>query len=423
MKAEEEIVTPDGSRIAIFENCLILNAQPAITDAQLCDVEKLAGRPVPPGLVALWQTAYGGDLDYDLKVDFNGHVASFSFSEIFYPGSEGYHDLLGWIEHEFECALEAEDEDAKNGRLPFLPFGGFEYLDRMYVCLEEGEDYGAVFAWMRGLPPAWSLRLHNDSLARIADDVPALFQLLALDVDPFAPDRPEFCSGCDMADLISEIGAQDLETADRLTALVRANILDWKASLEAGKIAEDDRLRRLALDDAATRGDLNLVALLSEQGCDLNERFGGGGNLLDHFLAHGHNEPVDALIALGIDSSNAIISAASEASPETVRKLIGLGAKVDTVSALTAALQGLPESAKLMVDQLAIVGEWGSLQNFPTELEHCASQAEKYPINNLSPEQNGARVANVRLLRNHVVKKLRAKKLQDLPIINRFIRL
>ncbi|WP_252406521.1 hypothetical protein, partial [Acinetobacter pittii] len=79
---------------------------------------------------------------YDLEVDYDGHRHPFSFSELFYPDSDGYHDLWGWIEHERELAAEAAAEEGRdwNGKLAYLPFGGFEYLERLYVCVEPGPE-------------------------------------------------------------------------------------------------------------------------------------------------------------------------------------------------------------------------------------------------------------------------------------------
>jgi hypothetical protein len=419
MELGQTVATAGGQTIAFFGDRLILNAQPPITDIQLREIEMRVGRSIPAGLISLWRTAYGGRLDYALDVDFDGHVAEFSLSELFFPDSEGYHDLWGWIEHEFNCAEEAEDENAKRGVLSFLPFGGFEYLDRVYVCLDEGENYGAVFAWMRGLPPAWSLRLHEDSLARIADDVPALFHMLALEADPFRPDRPEYCSGCEMVDVIEEIRREDEGVADQLADMVRVTVLDWQSSLKAGDIAQQPRLRRLALHDAAQRGDLGLVDTLFRQGCDLNERFAGGGNLLDHFLAHGHDDGAKVLIESGVDPSNAILASAATASVASIKGLLDLGAKVDTTSARTAALQGHPESAILMIDKLAENGGWDLLKAFPAELEHYANQYRKYPISVRSTDENEAAVTNIRTLQSHVLKRLRNKKLGKLPIIGK----
>jgi hypothetical protein len=72
--------------IAVFEGRIIVEAQPPIDDSTLAKVAARCAGPLPDELVALWRTAFGGALDDDLRVDFGGHEAPFSFSEIFYPG-------------------------------------------------------------------------------------------------------------------------------------------------------------------------------------------------------------------------------------------------------------------------------------------------------------------------------------------------
>jgi hypothetical protein len=419
IRSENSLSDQPDNEIAIFEDRLILNAQPPISDAQLERVERRIGRKIPPGLVALWRTAFGGRLDYELDVDFNGHVAAFSMSELFFPESGGYHDLWGWIDHEFDCAEEVDDDNAKNGILDFLPFGGFEYLDRAYVCLEDGDDYGAVFAWMRGLPPAWSLRLHENSLAKIADDIPSLFKMLALESDPFADDRPEFCAGNHMVEAIDAMRLKDVRKADELSSLVIGTVLDWRASLDTGKIAEDKRLRRLAFLNAAERGDIPLIDRLVSHGCDLNERFSGGGNILDHLLTHGHHEAAISMIERGVDPSDAVSASAMTIPPDLLKRLLDLGATVDTVSAQTAALQGSMESAELMVDHLANRGELETLKMFATQLNQRASYDEK---NSYSRSKELEGVAKLRKLESHIRSKLPREKSGPLPIFGRFFK-
>lgn len=146
-------MSTDG--IVIFQDRLILEARAPISEAERDAVEARCAGPIPDGLLALWQTSFGGRIDYALSVEFGAHVHEFSFTELFYPGSDGYRDLPGWIEHEAEHAEEAAAETGEtwHGKLAFLPFGGFEYLDRLYACVEPGPDYGAVFAYAEG-PPA-----------------------------------------------------------------------------------------------------------------------------------------------------------------------------------------------------------------------------------------------------------------------------
>ncbi|MEN3746778.1 SMI1/KNR4 family protein [Sphingomonas sp. HF-S3] len=395
--------------IRIFEDRLILEAQPPISDDRIAEIEARVGRPLPPGLVALWRTAFGGRLDYALSIDFNGTVAGFSCNELFYPDSDGYHDLWGWIDHEIELAREAGDPMIAQGQLRYLPFGGFEYLDRLYVCLEEGPDYGAVVAYMQGLPPAWALRLHEDSIARIADDVPGFFHLLGLDQDPFESGDDAYAAGDEMVDAIETVRRTDPARAERLTALVRSAVLDWRAALDDGSIATDARLRRLALNHAASKGDLVLIEGLAALGCDLGERYIGGGNLLDHALLLGQDGLADAMIERGLDASNSIIAAASTIDARRTAQLLDLGAEIGLHSPRTAANAGHVDSARLMVDALARL-DLELLEELPDQLNRSADDAHRSAEriesgdmgSNVAPDDYRRRAGDLRDLARHV---------------------
>ncbi|MGU3493773.1 SMI1/KNR4 family protein [Xanthobacteraceae bacterium A53D] len=399
---------PAAHDVALFEDRLIFNARPPITEAEIAEVEKRVGRPIPDGLLALWRTAFGGNVGYDLAVEFGGHVASFSFTELFYPGSQGYHDLWGWIDNEFAAAEDAGDQQAARGMLRFLPFGGFEYLDRLYVRLESGPDHGAVYAWMRGLPEAWALRLHEDSLARIADDVPSLFRMLALEIDPFAAQPGDYAAGAEMAEAVDEVRAADAAMADDLEARVKAAVLDWRAALADGSIAGNARLRRLALQQAAADGDMALVDQLARAGVDITERYAGEGNLLDHMLARGHDAAADPLIERGLDTSNAVRASASSISAPRVAQLLALGAEVDPVCARSAALSGHLDASRLMVDALAKAGE--DMSDLAADFTRLANDAEASAAriaqgkmgSNRTPEEYRAQAEGLREMATYV---------------------
>ena len=167
--------------IAVFEGRFICEARPAITDAERAAIEKKLSGPVPDELMALWKRTFGGALSYELYADF-GSVRGLpvSFTELFFPRSSHYHDLHGWIDHEMElaCDVAAERRERAPARLRMLPFGGFEYLDRVYVDVAPGPDYGTVWAWRKALPPAWNGPLRSDALTRVAADVRVLFRKL-----------------------------------------------------------------------------------------------------------------------------------------------------------------------------------------------------------------------------------------------------
>lgn len=270
-------------RLAWFAGRIIHDAQPPISAAQLAEVERRLGRSLPPELVALWRCAFGGRLDYELCVDYGGHLHPYSFNELFYPDSDGYHDLWGWLEHEQECAAEVADENGQqwDGRVGFLPIGGFEYLERVYVCVEP-EEFGAVYAWSRALPPAWPLRLHEDALTRVADDLTGLFALLGFDEDPFVEGADCGQELLEALDELAASGAEGEALAQRLQDSLRLLLRDWRAALERGHIAGEAELQRLALMHAVRSNDIALLEQLRDQGCDLGRLLTGGGNAPVH---------------------------------------------------------------------------------------------------------------------------------------------
>lgn len=270
-------------RLAWFAGRIIHDAQPPISAAQLAEVERRLGSPLPPELVALWRCAFGGRLDYELCVDYGGHLHPYSFNELFYPDSDGYHDLWGWLEHEQECAAEVADENGQqwDGRVGFLPIGGFEYLERVYVCVEP-EEFGAVYAWSRALPPAWPLRLHEDALTRVADDLTGLFALLGFDEDPFVEGADCGQELLEALDELAASGAEGEALAQRLQDSLRPLLRDWRAALERGRIAGEAELQRLALMHAVRSNDIALLEQLRDQGCDLGRLLTGGGNAPVH---------------------------------------------------------------------------------------------------------------------------------------------
>jgi hypothetical protein len=396
--------------IAIFERRLITEPQPPISDEALARVQAQCMGPIPEGLKALWTTCFSGALDYDLSVNFGGQLEAFSFTQLFYPGSGHYHDLWGWMEHEADIAEAAASERGATwpGKLNYLPFGGFEYSCRLYVCVEQGPDHGAVFAWTQGLPPAWTLRLNRDATARVADDVASLFRLLDLERDPFALGEDDFASGMTMAEKVTALARDDPSLANDLKSLVREAVLDWRGALERGAIGTSSRLRRVALEHAASNGDVALMMRLIERGCDINERLRGGGNMLDHTLAQGKVDAARWLIAQGANVANAVINGASEAPPELIDELLQRGARVTALAASAAARSGRMESAILIADALAR-SDLDGLKSLIDDLAQWAEAADGTAIriekgdlqSNVSAQQYRQEGQRMRALRNH----------------------
>lgn len=396
--------------IAVFERRLITDAQPPIADDVLAKIEARCAGPVPDGLKALWAICFGGTLDYCLSIDFDGEIDAFSFTEIFFPDSGHYNDLWEWIGHEAEMANEAAAESgaAFTGRLSFLPFGGFEYLCRLYVCVEPGPDHGAVYAWMQGLPPAWTLRLNRDAFVRVADDVPALFRLLDLERDPFSLRANDFDSGTDMAAVVTALSNDDPALAEALTALVREAVLDWRGAMERDDIATHPRLFRVALEHAASVGDIALMERLIASGCDINERLRGGGNMLDHALARGHVAAGQWLIDQGASVENAVVNGASQTPAEMVADLLHRGARATPLAAVAAARADRMDSAVLIADAMARNDPAGlrtvidDLAMWAESAEATAKRIEAGQMrSNISPGQYRDEGQRMRGLRNH----------------------
>lgn len=285
--AEEETVR--GARLAVFEQRLILQTQPPIEQRVLNELTARFGAALPADLVALWRTSFGGTLAYDLRLDFEGRDTSFSWTELFYPDSDDYHDLWGWIEHEEGLAREAAEERGERwtGRLIVLPFGGFEYLDRVYAQVATGAHHGSVVAWMQGLPPAWTSYLDHDAVTRVAESVRGAFRLLNLEADPTQDSDSTGARMLDALEGLEKCGAHGRSAAEKLRAMVLSTVLDWRSALRDGTLAGLRPLRRLAMEHAARTDDAALLIELAALGCDLSEMLRGGCNALDHALGAG----------------------------------------------------------------------------------------------------------------------------------------
>jgi hypothetical protein len=265
---ENEVLKKLG--IAVYRGKLILDARPSITDKDIADVEEKIGCKVPAELLALWETSFGGSLDYNYRVTFGNHVYMASLQELYFPESGHYHDLYGWIDSELEAAQEAaiDDDDSFFVYTPYLPFGGYEYLQRAYVSLLP-DEYGKVIFYARGIP--WKGRLNEDKADLVASSLNELFDQLTLDQDPFSEKIDEYAAGLRMVKRISEIEADHPEIAEKLKQLVIASVFDWKAALAASDLSRDltDRelhALRLALEFAVKQNDKNLINYLNQIG-------------------------------------------------------------------------------------------------------------------------------------------------------------
>lgn len=224
----DEIAALQEHDIAVFEGRFVIDAQPPIPDAQLAHVAARLAGPLPADLVALWRTCFGGRLLYDLEARIDGVEAPvpFAFMELFYPSSDHYQTLDGWMDHELDLARRVAGERGEPlpDTLAYLPIGGFEYLERIYVRVD-AEDHGGVVGWRKALPPAWNDPVGHDAVAHLADDVRALFRALHVDVARVGDDL-----GSAMEFLTEVVEPLREAAGDALADRVRAHFLGAKRS-------------------------------------------------------------------------------------------------------------------------------------------------------------------------------------------------
>lgn len=344
-----------AARLAVFEDRIIFEAQPPVDDATLAEIARRCAGPLPDDLVALWKTSFGGSLAYDLRVAFGEHIKPFSFTELFFPGSGGYHDLWGWIEHEEALAEEvAEDEGREwSGRLPGLPFGGFEYLERVVAIVQPGQHHGAVLAWSQGLPPAWTMSLHEDAVAIVAPTVRTLFRQLVLEADPTIAEVETTASPVmEAIASVSNLGAGGRSAAERLRGLVRSVVLDWRAAVASGTIAAQATLRQLALEHAVHVDDLELLRRLDALGCSLVEPLSGGASGLAHAFSHGSLRAARFLMDRSVPVQGALRAGAHVIDVDLARELLARGDISDEHAVFAAIDAGHVDTGMALLDAL-----------------------------------------------------------------------
>jgi hypothetical protein len=344
------------ARVAVFRGVVILDAQPPIEPSVLAKVQKRVSGPIPSELINLWRVAFGGRLNYDLRVTFPGaHQVSLSFTELFFPGSDGYRDLCGWIDHEQELARESARGAGKkwSGALSVLPFGGFEHLERLYVLVPPDAEAGAVVAWRQGLPPAWLFSHHDDRIGMIARGVNELFEKLNLERDPWSANAdtpPTGTETLEAIDALAKLGNAGRSASDKLSSLVRSRIVDWQAAVRDGSVATRPLELALALERAAQNDDVALLSQLKTLGCDLASPVQGGTSALEHAFARGSLQAARFLIAAGLSVTQALRYGAHAVDLEFARELLEKGAEVDEYAVYGAVEAGNVAVATAMID-------------------------------------------------------------------------
>lgn len=303
-----ELATLREHRIELFAERVIFDAQPPMSEDAIAAVQALCAGPLPPALRTLWRQTAGGQLDYALSVPLTTReglrVEAVSWCELFYHGSRFYNDLQGWIEHEQEQAREAAEDDGSewDGKLSYLPIGGFEYCDRIYMLTAPGAvDDGGVLAWKMGLPPAWSPALTEDAVATFAPDLHSAFGCLALHDDPLHPEHG-YGTGSELLEYLEQCRKDGLPAAlaDALLAFYLRARIDWRGLLDNGTLAEHPRALRLALARAVEQDDAALLQRIASTGCALDGRVIGAADALTYARNNKKDSAAAALLRLGL---------------------------------------------------------------------------------------------------------------------------
>lgn len=357
----DELSTLREHGIVLFADRVIFDAQPPMPQQQIDAVQALCSGPLPEALVALWRETAGGRLDYDLSLEMNGNLEGISWSELFWNGSDGYNDLQGWIEHEQELAQEAAGESGTpwSGKLTHLPFGGFEYTDRVYAVVEPGAGHGQIVAWKKGLPPAWTHALHEDTVNTIAPDLLGAFAALRLDEDPLAP-TSDYFSGQTLLGYLDdrhEDHGLDLDLMDKLVTFYCRAVVDWRTPLAEGTLRHKPQLARVALRHAIGTDDPRLVAELAAAGVDFGGPHQGSALATDVAVGHGAFAAAAALVRAGAPvAADALRNIDGQISPELTAALLENGAEPNVAAIVKCAACGAPASAHLIADACAKAG-------------------------------------------------------------------
>jgi hypothetical protein len=357
----DELSTLRDHGVVLFAGRVIFDAQPPMPEPHIAAVQAQCAGAIPEALRILWQTTAGGRLDYDLSLEMNGNLEAISWNELFWNGSDGYHDLQGWIAHELELAEEAAREGGTpwNGKLTHLPIGGFEYTDRIYVVVEPGAEQGQVVAWKKGLPPAWTHALHEDSVNTVATDLHGAFAALHLDEDPLAP-TSDYFSGQTLIEYLDdrhEAHGLDLDLMDKLLAFYSRAVVDWRTPLSEGTLRHHPRLARVAVHHAIGTDDAGLVAQLAAAGVGFDGPMQGSALATDVAIGQGAFAAAAALVRAGAPvAADALRNIDGQVSPELTQALLDNGAEPNVAAIVKCAACGAPASAHLIAQACAKAG-------------------------------------------------------------------
>ncbi len=359
---EEALLVELG--IAIYRGKFILDAQPPVTPAEVALVERVFGASVPATLLELWNVAFGGRLDYDLTVQLGDHAYAASFTELFYPESDGYRSLLGWIEAEAEAVYDSLESGEEMPPPRYLPFGGFEYLERMYVDAHP-ESLGTVVIWAQGLPPAWKGRLNTNTGATVCADVPTLFDLLKLNSDPRIAGPDDYVSGLDTLEAIDEVRSRSASLADRLEEILASTVFDGRGIASANHFDGSPHLAeagRVAWFTAVDADDVELVDSLLENGYLSDHVIHQQFTALTLALARGASGVANRLVESGRPIGDGVVIFLKNADVSLVDKLVTANVGFDIESVVSSAKAGDVEVALAVATSARRMGDWGNVE-------------------------------------------------------------
>jgi hypothetical protein len=347
----DEVQTLQQHGIVLFANRVIFDAQPPIDPAVLAHVESLCEGPIPAELRELWNLTAGGLLSYELTLTLSDQAEAISFTELFYSGSSGYNTLEGWLEHQLEFEEELCDQKGIpfSGKASFLPFGGFEYCDRMYINVSPREGHGEVVAWKMGLPPAWRHRLHEDSSSLAAPSLFGTFHELYLAVDPRTA-TDEYTAGLPLLEYVNtrrDEHGLDAQLADRLiNHYVESALLEWRSFLADGTLRTHPVRLGVAMLDAIHSDDVALIKSIAALGETFDQPLRGSAQPMVVALGFGAFAVVTALIELGAPVDKYAFSEVRDPLPLSVAEaLIAGGAYVTGEAAVHILECNAPDTA------------------------------------------------------------------------------
>ncbi len=343
---------------AVYEGRVISSVAPAVNDEDLRAIRARCRGPIPEPLIELWSLTFGGQLDYELSADFGrGTQHALSCTELFGGTARlGQRTVQEWIEVELQAAAEEAQRQGEPAPdvLNFVPFAGFGEYERFFVRVDEGPDHGSIWVWSHALSPAVTGSTEPSGVARIADDLSALFASFHLSarLDESSEKRPIGRTLRRSLDDLAEIGVAEQALADQLWALHQSAALDWRGELEAGRFPEDSRLLPPAVIGTARTDDDRALRQLLDIGVDPSAPLVRNGNLLDHAAAHGASRCVRQLLALGVTAERSVAWGAAALESSLLMKCVEAGAFLSPVAVMSAIRNPDPQALVVLAHRL-----------------------------------------------------------------------